>query len=118
IMNLRVEDHDDPIAELERLMKVHKAYDYMNKGDLAMEVGDSKKAEELYLSAQRLFPDNLEMQYWYAINLLNNKDYKKAYPILKSIFENDRNWQTLVPRLVKSKLLVIPDEELQKVLKL
>ena len=118
IMDLRVEDNENPIAELERLIKINKAYDFMNKGDVAMEVGDSQKAEELYLGAQKLFPENLEMQYWYAINLLNNKEYEKAHPILKSIFKKDNNWKTLTSRLVKSKLLTIPDAELEKVLKL
>jgi len=118
IMDLRVEDHRSPVVELERLVKVHKAYDFMNKGDLAMEHGDSVKAEELYLQAQKLFPYNLEMQYWYAINLLNNKQFTKAYPILKSIFRRDRNWKTLTSRLVQSKLLIIEDAELKKVMRL
>jgi uncharacterized Ntn-hydrolase superfamily protein len=118
IMDLRVEDHEQPIAELERLIKIHKAYDFMNKGDLAMEVGDSKKAEALYLSAQELIPDNLEMQYWYAINLLNNKEFDKAHPILKSIFEQDDHWRELTSRLMKSQLLSISEEALETVLKL
>ena len=118
IMDLRVEDNDNPVNELERLMKIHKAYDFMNKGDLAMEEGNSKKAEALYLEAQKLFPENLEMQYWYAINLLNNKQFEKAHPILKSIFKQDNNWKTLTARLVTSKLLVISDVELEKVMKL
>ncbi|SDS63534.1 Uncharacterized conserved protein, Ntn-hydrolase superfamily [Formosa sp. Hel1_31_208] len=118
IMDLRVEDHENPISELERLVNIHKAYDFMNKGDLAMEAGDSHEAENLYLSAQKLFPDNLEMQYWYAINLLNNKEYTKAHPILTTIFEQDNNWRELTSRLKKSKLLVISEEELEKVMKL
>ena len=118
VMDLRVEDHENPIQELERLIKVHKAYDYMNRGDLAMEVGDSKKAEDMYLNAQNLFPDNIEMRYWYAINLLNNKETEKAYPILKSIFEAEDNWRILTSRLKKSQLLSISDEELEKVMKL
>lgn len=118
IMDLRVEDSENPIEELDRLMKIHKAYDYMNKGDLAMEVGNSEQAEQLYLNAQKLFPENLEMKYWYAINLLNNNDFKKAKPILQSIFKEDKNWKTLTSRLVKSKLLVISEKELAKVLKL
>ncbi len=118
IMDLRVEDHENPIEELERLIKIHKAYDFMNQGDLAMEKGDSTKAESLYLNAQNLFPENLEMQYWYAINLLNNKEYSKAAPILKSIFNQDNNWRILTSRLVTSKLLVISEEELNRVLKL
>ena len=118
VMDLRVEDNDNPVAELERLVKVHKAYDFMNKGDLAMEAGDTKLAESLYLSAQKLFPDNLEMKYWYAINLLNNKDFEKAHPILKDIFNQDSNWKTLTSRLLNNKLLVISEEELKKVMAL
>lgn len=118
IMDLRVDDNREPLQELERLMKVHKAYGFMNKGDLAMEVGDSQKAENLYLEAQKLFPDNTEMKYWYAINLLNNKDFDKAYLILKTIFNKDKNWKTLTGRLVKSELLAISDDKLKEVMKL
>jgi uncharacterized Ntn-hydrolase superfamily protein len=117
IMDLRVEDHENPIDELDRLIQIHKAYDFMNKGDLAMEEGNSKEAEHLYLEAQNLFPENLEMQYWYGINLLNNKEFDKAKPILQSIFEEDSNWKTLTKRLIKSKLLVISEKDLAKVMK-
>ena len=118
VMDLRVEDHANPIQELERLIKIHKAYDFMNNGDLAMELGDTKEAENLYLEAQKLFPDNLEMKYWHAINLLNNREFNKAFPILKSIFVKDKNWKTLTKRLVKSGLLTIDDEKLTEVMQL
>lgn len=117
-MELRVEDSDNPIDELERLIKVHEAYDYMNKGDMAMETGNSQEAETMYLNAQKLFPENIEMQYWYAINLLNNNEFEKAEPILKSIFEKNINWKTLTSRLMKSKLLTISSDDLKKVLDL
>ncbi|MCF6280356.1 MAG: DUF1028 domain-containing protein [Flavobacteriaceae bacterium] len=118
IIDLRIEDHKNPIEELERLMTVHKAYDYMNQGDIAMEEGDSEEAEHLYSKAQNLFPDNLEMKFWYAVNLLNNKELGKAIPILKSIFKKDRNWQLLIPRLVKSKLLTLNNEDIMHVMAL
>ncbi|NCO64119.1 MAG: DUF1028 domain-containing protein [Flavobacteriales bacterium] len=118
VMDLRVEDHKNPVEELERLVQLQKAYDFMNQGDLAMEAGDTKKAEALYLNAQKLFPDNLEMKYWYAINLLNNKEFERAHPILKNIFKQDINWKTLTSRIVKNKLLIISEEELQKVMTL
>lgn len=118
LIDLRIEDHENPLQELERLLKIHKAYNFMNEGDLAMEHGNSKEAENLYLKAQNLFPENLEMKYWYAINLLNNKEFAKAAPLLKSIFDEDANWRLLTERLVKSKLLIISDDELKKVLKL
>ena len=118
IMDLRIEDHENPIEELERLMGIHKAYNFMNLGDLAMEVGDSEKAESYYLKAQALFPDNLEMQFWYAINLINNKDVNQAKPILKRIYKADSNWKLLTERLVASKLLEISDADLKIILQL
>lgn len=118
LMDLRVEDHENPLEELKRLMEIHKAYDYMNRGDLALEDEDYKLAENLYLEAQNLFPENLEMKYWYAVNLLSNKEIDKALPILKSIFKEDKNWQVLIPRLVKSKLLSISEKDLKEVMKL
>lgn len=118
LMDLRVEDHENPLEELERLMEIHKAYDYMNRGDLALEDEDYKLAENLYLQAQNLFPENLEMKYWYAVNLLSNKEIDKALPILKSIFKEDKNWQVLIPRLVKSELLTISEKDLERVMAL
>lgn len=118
VMDLRVEDNPHPVQELKRLVKLHKAYEFMNDGDLAMEAGDTQRAQELYLSAQNLFPENIEMKYWYAINLLNNKEYNKANAILKAIFKEDPHWKTLTQRIVKNKLLVIPPKEFEKVMNL
>ncbi len=118
VMDLRIEDHENPIEELERLMEIHKAYNFMNLGDLAMEVGDSEKAESYYLKAQALFPDNLEMQFWYAINMINNKEVDQAKPILKRIYKADSNWKLLTERLVASKLLEISEADLKAILQL
>jgi uncharacterized Ntn-hydrolase superfamily protein len=36
-VDLRVEDHADPIGELRRCLQLQRAYAHMNAGDLAME---------------------------------------------------------------------------------
>ncbi len=117
-IDLRVDDHQNPIVELERLLQVHHAYDYMNKGDLAVEHNDMKSALQEYGAAQKLFPDNLEMKYWTAIALANNKDFEKALPIFKEVFIADENWRELTKRLPKSGLLTVSEKDLQKILKL
>ncbi|KZS41756.1 Zn-dependent protease [Aquimarina aggregata] len=117
-INLRVDDHATPLVELQRLLEVHKAYEFMNKGDLAVEVGDMKNALKEYGAAEKLFPNNLEMKYWKAIALANNKKLDEALPIFKYIFEKDSNWKELTKRLPKSGLLSISKEELEKVIKL
>ena len=116
LVDLRIDDHQEPLVELERLLNVHHAYEYMNKGDLAVEHNDMKTALKEYGSAQKLFPDNLEMKYWTAIALANNKDIEKALPIFKEIFKKDKNWKELTTRLPKSGLLIVSESDFQRIL--
>ncbi|MGV6846071.1 MAG: DUF1028 domain-containing protein [Lutibacter sp.] len=112
IVDLRVEDSKNPIAELKRLLKINTAYEFMNKGDLAVEKNNNGLAKKYYLKAQQLNPDNLEMQYWYAITLANNGNLKEAKKILQHIFKINSKWKTLTPRLIKPKLLTVSKKEL------
>ncbi|WP_434036891.1 DUF1028 domain-containing protein [Formosa sp. 4Alg 33] len=118
LVNLNVEDSAEPLVELERLLKVHKAYNFMNEGDLAVEHGDMEKAMNAYGTAQRMFPENLEMKYWTAIAMANSGQLDDALPIFKSIFEKDNNWRTMTERLPKSGLLTVSKNELDRILKL
>ena len=118
VVDLRVEDHKNPLQEMKRLLTIHKAYDFMNKGDLAVESGDNILAKQQYMNAQKLNPNNLEMKYWYAITLANNGEMEEAKSILKNIFKKNKKWKELTPRLVKPKLLTISKTELQEILNL
>ena len=118
VVDLRIEDHKTPLKEMRRILNIHKAYDFMNKGDLAVETGNNDLAKEHYRQAQILNPDNLEMKYWYAITLANNGDLEEAKTILKDIFRQNNQWKVLIPRLIKPKLLLISDKELEEILKL
>lgn len=117
-IDLRVDDHQEPLKELQRLLTVHKAYDHLNRGDVAMEVGDMKLALQEYAMAEKMFPDNLEMKYWKAVTLANNKQLEEANSIFKEVFSADENWRELTKRLPKSGLLIVTDDELKKILKL
>ncbi|MDV7188213.1 DUF1028 domain-containing protein [Lutibacter sp. TH_r2] len=116
VVDLRIEDHQNPIEEMERLLTIHKAYEYMNKGDLAVETGNNKLAKQHYMHAQELNPDNLEMKFWYAITLANNGELTEAKQILKKLFLKNEKWKTLTPRLVKPGLLIISEKELNELI--
>jgi len=116
IMDLRVEDNPEPLKELHRLVTVHRAYQHMNAGDLAVEHGDTEKALEEYAAAEKIQPHNLEMIYWHAINLVNLGKLDEALPMFKRVFEGDRNWATLTPRLLDVNLLTVDELGLEKIL--
>lgn len=115
-IDLRVDDSSNPIKEIKRLLKVQRAYDHMNKGDLAIEENDMDKALSEYGKAQVLFPENHEMSFWKAIALLNNGKKEAARPILKKVFKENPNWKKLIYRLPKSGLILMKFKELDSYL--
>jgi uncharacterized Ntn-hydrolase superfamily protein len=117
-VDLRVDDHKEPIKELRRLYLVHLAYEHMNKGDLAVEKNDMTTAMNEYNAAMKMIPGNLEMQYWTAVTLANNKEVDKAMPLFKKVFARDKNWKELTRRLPAVKLLTVNETDLKKILAL
>lgn len=115
-IDLRVDDHEKPLDELARLLKVYRAYEHMNNGDLAIEKGEMEKATAEYSKAETMFPNNLEMKYWHAITLANNGNVNEAIKMLREVYKKDKNWKELTSRLPEVGLLTLPPKELQRVL--
>jgi uncharacterized Ntn-hydrolase superfamily protein len=116
VIDLRVEDNAEPILEIKRILKLYRAYEFMNRGDLAVEKNDIPGAMENYGNAEKLFPDNLEMKYWHAVSLANSHMVKESLPIFKEVFHADKNWITLTERLPAVDLLSVSKEDFQKIL--
>jgi len=116
LIDLRVEDNPNPVEEIRRLLKVYRAYEHMNKGDLAVEKSDMKLAMDEYNAAMEMFPENLEMKYWTAVTLANTGEVEKYLPMFKEIFASDINWKELTKRLPSVGLLTVSDEILRNIL--
>ncbi len=115
VVDLRVEDARDPLEELKRLLKVHRAYQHMNMGDEAMERDDMALAMKHYSLAEALFPRNLEMRFWHAVTLANNGRLDEALPIFHRVFKQDQDWRELAIRLSRIGMLRLNEEDLRKV---
>lgn len=116
IVDLRVEDSEDPLKELRRLIKVNYAYQHMNNGDLAVEKNNMTAAMKEYSTAMTMFPENLEMKYWTAVALANNGKMKEALPLFKEVFEKDSNWKILTPRLLLNGMLTVDGNQLKMIM--
>ena len=116
VMDLRVEDHPLPLKELRRLAQVHRAYDRMNSGDLAVEHGDVAGALREYTAAEAMFPDNLEMKFWHAVALVNAGRVDESLSLFRTVFANDINWASLIPRLPQSGALNADASTIEKIL--
>ena len=113
--DVRVDDSPEPLKELRRLLRLQRAYNHMNAGDLAVEKKDNEGALREYSAAEKLVPNNAEMIYWHAVALVNMGRVDESLPLFRKVFAMDPNWITLTPRLPKSGLLPNDPEIIKRI---
>jgi len=116
VVDLRVDDHPEPLAELRRLVGIHRAYRRMNAGDLAIERGDDERALAEYAAAAEMQPGNAEMKFWHAVARVGIGDVDGAVPLFRAAFDLDPSWAELLPRLRGVGLLDVDDATLDRLL--
>jgi uncharacterized Ntn-hydrolase superfamily protein len=102
LIDLRIEDHPDPVGELRRLVHLARAYQHMNAGDEAVTRGDVDGALREYAAAEAMVPDeqtNGEMVFWHAVMLVNAGRIEESLPLFARAYAQDPNWRELVRRL-------------------
>lgn len=105
VMDLRVEDHPEPIQELRRLVRLHYAYQSMNRGDEQLGAGRVEEALEAHRAAAVLAPHIEELPFWHAVTLADLGRLEEALPIFQKVFEVNPAWATLLERLPAAGLL-------------
>ena len=116
VIDIRVEDHRDPLGELRRVLIIARGYAAMNEGDLALERGDVDAALAAYARAEGLIPDNVEPSFWTAVSLANAGRVDDALPRLARCYAASDNWRETLRRLVPAQLLTVDDATLQRML--
>jgi len=99
VYDLRVEDSPAPLPELKRLIRLNKAYSFMNKGDELLTENKVEEAMKCYAKAMEMHPDNAEMIFWPAVTLASTGRIDESLPLFRKVFAMDNNWAILVPRL-------------------
>ncbi len=102
IVDLRVDDSPEPLIELRRLLNIRHGLDHVNEGDKAIAAKNWDKAAEEYAIATRLTAGNPEINFWYAVSLVNAGEVDRSLPLFKEVFTADPNWRIAVQRLVDS----------------
>lgn len=116
IIDLRVEDHSDPLGEMRRLLTVARAYNLMNEGDGYMAADEIDKAVAAYAAASELVPENHEMIFWHAVTLADAGRLDDSLPLFEQAFALWPKWREVVTRLPASGLLPDRPELIAKIL--
>lgn len=107
-IDLRVEDHPDPVGELRRLLGMRRAYSRVDAADQLAAAGDVDGALAEYEAAHRSQPDNAELAFWHGVALAASGREEDAAPILRKAFEAHAGWIALLERLPAAGLF--PDD--------
>jgi len=113
LFDLRVEDHPNPVTDLRRLVRLQRAYQKLNEGDMWLTKKDFVKAIAAYKQATTIVPDeatNGEAAFWVGITLINDaKQVDEGIPYLLRAYRQDPHWAELIERLPAAGLL--PDDK-------
>lgn len=108
ILDLRVEDHDRPLQELDRLVALKRAYHHNSRGDAFLARKEFDQALEEFAQAEALAPNNPELVFWRAVAMVNAGRAEDALPLFARVFTEGDHWAILTERLVEAGLL--PDD--------
>jgi uncharacterized Ntn-hydrolase superfamily protein len=99
VVDLRVEDHDEPLAELHRLVRLHDAYVLAAQGDELVAQGRHELASEMFQQASALAPDNHELLFWAGLGAAQAGDLDTGVARVQEAIARQPGWLELLPRL-------------------
>jgi uncharacterized Ntn-hydrolase superfamily protein len=108
IVDLRVDDSNDPINELKRLVRYHRAYQHMENGDTCSTKKDWDCAVREYGDAEKILPEQVEVVFWHAVTLVTSGRTEESLPLFKRVFTQEPVWADLLARLPAAGLF--PDD--------
>jgi uncharacterized Ntn-hydrolase superfamily protein len=97
LMDLRIEDHPDPVPELRRIVTMQLAYNLLDDEGDAARAG--KSGTERYALAREMSPDAFELAFWRGVELATSGDVEGGRRELRIAFEADSRWRTTLQHL-------------------
>jgi uncharacterized Ntn-hydrolase superfamily protein len=98
-VELRVEDHHDPLGELRRLLDLADAYAIATEGDDLVGEGRHEEAADRYRKAAELAPASDELLFWAGLALAQGGDIQGGTERVRSAIAMHSGWRDLLARL-------------------
>jgi uncharacterized Ntn-hydrolase superfamily protein len=98
-VDLRVEDHPEPLDELARLLDLADAYRLASEGDELVGQGRHAEAAERYTRAAALAPGNDELLFWSGLAAAQGGDLETALDRVRRAIAVQPGWRELLDRL-------------------
>jgi uncharacterized Ntn-hydrolase superfamily protein len=99
-IDLRVEDHADPVTELDRLLRLQRAYDAADRADQLAAEGRHDEAAGRYERAAQLAPESDELLFWAGLGAAQGGDLETGVERIRAAIDRGGpRWRELLDRL-------------------
>ncbi len=98
-VDLRVEDHPDPLRELRRLYELQRAYELAGRADELLAADRPADAGELYRRAAGMAPESDELLFWAGLALAHAGDLEAGVDAVRRAIDSHPGWGVLLERL-------------------
>lgn len=113
LVDLRVDDHPAPLAELGRLLELKRVYDRL---EAAEELELARREEEALaerLAALEAAPTNAEVAFWTALSLASAGRVEEARRAIGVAFRAGEGWRELLRRMARDRHLELEAEAVE-----
>ncbi|GAC1506646.1 MAG: hypothetical protein NVS1B3_06410 [Candidatus Dormibacteraceae bacterium] len=100
IIDLRVEDAAEPLAELRRLLRVKRAVQTVAEADRLVAAGDITGAANKRREGLALAPEMIELRFWAGLTMAQEGDLDGACTLIAEVVRADPRWLETMRRLV------------------
>ena len=99
IVDLRVDDDPEPLAQMDRLLDLSDAYAMASEGDQLVGEGRHEEAGERYRLASEMAPGNHELLFWAGLAAAQAGDLPTALDRVRAAIALQPGWRVLLDRL-------------------
>jgi uncharacterized Ntn-hydrolase superfamily protein len=98
-VDLRVEDHEDPLGELRRIARLNDSYLLVREGDEAWAAGDTRRASGLYIKAWEATPENHELKFYAGTSMIERGEAERGLALVREAIDEHSGWRQMVDLL-------------------
>lgn len=113
-IDIRVDDHPEPLRELERLLNLQEAFRIADNAEKLAAVGEFENADKAFHEARKQLPQSAEIAFWHGVMLANAGQIKTAKEALTVAFQAGNEWRELLTRIHQSNRLNVDSKSMSE----
>ena len=98
-LDLRVDDHPDPVEELARLVRLQRAFHTAAGGNRVLSTGREEDVKRMRLEALAIAPEMIQLRFMAGLSHAQAGEWDEALPLLRGVLEEEPRFREALRRM-------------------